>query len=268
MSETQVTELYRGRVRVEFTQKGHKYIVYVDGKPTKPPSVTKITGIIDKSGPLVNWAVNMALDVCKENIAPKEWYSQEELNSIWAQSKKAHYVKKQEAADIGTNTHKWLEKFFASQIIDLPPQDADYRPSVDAAVKWSEQHKIQFLLTERPIYSIKYKFSGYTDGIALVDNKLTLVDYKTGNNIYDEVWLQTAGYQFAYEEETGEEIEQRLVIRLGKADGHFYSQVQPRKTLKPDFKAFLGAMALHKRLAELKKLKKQEDTSKSWLDEE
>ena len=106
------------------------------------------------------------------------------------------------------------------------------------------------------------------DGIAFVDDRNTIVDFKTGNGIYEEAWLQTAAYNSAWEEETGEKIEQRLVIRLGKTDGHFYSQIQPRKTLKPDWNGFLGAMKLHKRLAELKKLKKESDTSKSWLDEE
>ena len=271
------TELYGGKVVVEFKEKGHKYTVYVNGVPTKPPSVTNITGIVDKSGPIGGWAVNTTLDVCKRWVVANESYPQIELDRIWAMAKKAIYVKKQEAATIGTKTHDWLEKYFKNQEMFHPLPDAkeDYRPSIDAALKWIEQHQVQFLVNEKPVYSLKHKFSGRMDGIAFVDGVKTLVDFKTGNGIYDEAWLQTAAYNIAYEEEqqakgpfSGFEIEQRLVIRLGKLDGHFYSQIQPRKTLKPDWNGFLGAMKLHKRLAELKKLKKESDTSKSWLDEE
>ena len=210
------TELYGGKVVVEFKEKGHKYTVYVNGVPTKPPSVTNITGIVDKSGPIGGWAVNTTLDVCKRWVVANESYPQIELDRIWAMAKKAIYVKKQEAATIGTNAHTWLAEFFSGKNPPLPSLDADYRPSIDAALKWIDQHRVEFWSNERPIYSLKHKFSGRMDGIAFVDDRNTIVDFKTGNGIYEEAWLQTAAYNSAWEEETGEKIEQRLVIRLGK----------------------------------------------------
>jgi hypothetical protein len=269
VSEVDRTELYGGKVVVEFQPKGHKYTVFVNGVPTKPPSVTSITGIVDKSGPISGWAVNTTLQSIREQIHPHWQYTEGQLEDIYKIAKKAIYIKKQEAATIGTNAHDWLAEFFSGKNPPLPSPDADYRPSIDAALKWIEQHPVCFLTNEKPIYSLKHKFSGRMDGTALVDDQLTLVDFKTGNGIYDEAWLQTAAYNMALEEEHPDSIiDQRLVIRLGKLDGHFYSQIQPRKTLKPDWSGFLGAMKLHRRLAELKKLKKESDTSKSWLDEE
>jgi hypothetical protein len=266
--QIQKTSLYGGQVLIEFNPKGHKYTVTDGDKVFKPVSVTGVTSVCDKSGPLVGWAVNVTLDAIKHAIHPGIPYDKETLDKIWAAAKKQHYYQKKEAADIGTNAHAWLQLYFSGKNPELPSKEMPYRAAVDAGVKWAEQHNVQFLDMERPVYSRKHKFSGRMDGKALVDNVLTLVDFKTGNGVYDESWLQTAGYNIAFEEETGEQIEQRLVIRLGKLDGHFYSQIQPRKTLKPDWNGFLGAMKLHKRLAELKKQEKESDTSKSWLDEE
>lgn len=262
------TELYGGKVIIEFNPKGHKYTVTDGGKIIKPDSVTKIVGVIDKSGPLVGWAVNVTLDAVRKTLHSGIPYAPEELESIFAAAKKQHYFTKKEAGDIGHLAHAWALEYFSHKNPEIPPTTAPHRLAVDAILKWAEQHKVQFLDNERPIYSRKYKFSGRMDGLAMVDDKLTLPDFKTGNGVYEEAWLQTAAYDKAYEEEMDVEIEQRLVIRLGKADGHFYSQIQPRSTLKADWEGFLGAKKLHKRLTELKKLKKESDTSKSWLDEE
>ena len=48
--------------------------------------------------------------------------------------------------------------------------------------------------------------------------RLSLSDCKTSNSLRVEYLLQIAAYQHAYQEETGENIEDRWVIRLGKDD--------------------------------------------------
>jgi hypothetical protein len=270
MTETQIerTELYGGQVVIEFAKKGHKYTVTDKRKTFKPPSVTNITGVIDKSGPISGWAVNVTLNAIKNAIHPNIPYDSETLEKIWVSAKKQHYFQKKEAADIGTNAHKWLQLYFAGKNPELPKPELPYRAAVDAALKWVEQHSVQFLDSERPVYSRKHKFSGRLDGYGKVDGKFSIIDFKTGNGVYEEAWLQTAAYDFAITEETEMRFEQRVIIRLGKLDGHFYSQIQNRDTLKKDWKAFLGAKQLYTRLSEMKKEGKETDTSKSWLDEE
>jgi hypothetical protein len=262
-------ELYNGKVKLQFEPNKHKYTVTVGGKTFKPVSVTGVTGIVDKSGPLIGWATNNVVNYIRDTVKPDRPYSETELEQILATAKKQSYYKKKEAANIGTDTHKWLELYFSGKNPQLPGESEHHRQAVEAALKWVEQHKVEFLFNEQPIYSVKYKFSGRMDGIASVDNTPTLVDFKSGNNIYDEAWLQTAAYNFAWEEEHkgAPEIDQRLVIRLGKTDGHFYSQIKNRKSLKPDWNGFLGALKLYTRLSEIKKESKELDTSKTWLDE-
>ena len=242
--------LYNGRVKIEFTEKNHKYTVQVDGEKVKTQSVTTITGVVDKSGPIQSWAIKETLKVAKSLIEPGKYYSEQELNEFWELSRKASYVKKQEAADIGTVSHKWLELYFHGLEPELPPEEHPSRSCVLAALAWLKDHKVQIMEMERPIYSLKHGVSGRLDGIALIDGKKSVLDFKTGNSVYVEARFQSAAYQSFFTEETGQEIEQRAIIRLGKEDGKFYQRIYPKESFEPDFNGFLAALGLYRRLRE------------------
>jgi len=244
------TTLYNGKVVVEFEEEKHKYTVYIDGKKTKVPSVTTISGIIDKSGPLIAWSVKNTIAAAKSLIEPGKYYSEQELNEFWELSRKASYTKKQEAADIGTVSHKWLELYFHGLEPELPPEEHPSRSCVLAALAWLKDHKVQIMETERLIYSLKHGVSGRLDGIALVDGKKTLLDFKTGNQIYVEARLQSAAYQAFFEEETGQQVEQRAIIRLHKESGQFFQRIYPKESFELDFNGFLSALGLYRRLRE------------------
>jgi hypothetical protein len=258
--------LYGGRVVIEFKEKGHKYTVWVDGVKTKPPSVTTVTGVVDKSGPISGWAVKTTIAACRELIKPGESYSVRELDNIFEKARKRSYTIKKEAADVGTAVHKWLELYFRGLEPEMPPEDP-YLSCVQAAMAWIKKHRVKILSNERPIYSIIHKISGRLDGIGLVDGKKSLIDFKTGNGIYPESWMQAAAYQFAYEEEVGDPIEQRVIIRLGKEDGRFYAAILPKEFWIHDFEGFMGALALYRRLSEIKKTEVEMSTNMDWLDE-
>jgi hypothetical protein len=264
------SELYGGRVIIEFQEKGHKYSVWVDGKKTKPASVTQITSVVDKSGPIQGWAVKTTLAACRELIKPGEYYSVQELNEIFETARKSSYQYKKEAADVGTAVHKWLELYFHGQNPDLPPEDP-YLSCVQAALTWVKEHNVEIIENERPVYSIERDVSGRLDGIGLVNGKKSIIDYKTGNGVYSEAWMQTAAYQGFYEEENPKSgIEQRVIIRLGKEDGKFYSTVLPSiREDAGDYHGFMAAWSLYHRLKQIDKLKEKVEisTNKDWLDE-
>lgn len=262
--------LYGGRVKIDFKEEGHKYTVYVDGEKVKCPSVTTISGILDKSPALMGWAVKETLKVAKSLIEPGKYYSVQELDKIWEKSRKASYVIKQDAADIGKIAHKWMELYFHGQEPELPPEDHPSRSCVLAALAWVRDHNVKIIQTERPVYSLFHKVSGRLDGIAEIDGKRSVLDFKTGNGVYVEARFQTAAYQSFYEEETKEELEQRVVIRLGKEDGKFYQRVYPDTSLSPDFVAFLDALSLYRRLKAAEAEDKELGITSNkgdWLDE-
>lgn len=259
------TPLYDGAVIVEFDPDKHKYCVIVDGVSTKVPSVTTITGVIDKSRALMHWATNNVIDVIAESIEPGATYSDSELGAIWAKARKRSYAKTKQAAEIGTDAHKWLENYFSGKSPPMPEEDEPHRRCIDASMDWLAAHDVKFIHTERPIYSMLHKYSGRLDGIAEVDGDLALIDWKTGNGIYPEAVLQSAAYNCAWVEETGRELARRCVIRLGKVDGRFHSHVYEKRTLENDFQAFLGAKVLSKRIKDIEKEERKRPTD--WLEE-
>ena len=83
-----------------------------------------------------------------------------------------------------------------------------------------------------------------------MEGKLTLIDFKSSNAIYDEMRFQVAGYQIAYEEETKKDIKKKVIIRFGKEDGQF--EVFDLGKDGKDKQVFLACLKIKKRLDELK----------------
>jgi hypothetical protein len=123
------------------------------------------------------------------------------------------------------------------------------------------------------VYSRKYNYAGTCDGLALVDScdnplccprlfldELSLIDWKTSNDLRLEYLFQTAAYQNAIMEDTGEDIKGRWLLRLGKEEGDFHSWHETN--FQQDFQCYLACLdlqrihrAIEKRMSEQKKLK-------------
>lgn len=247
--------MYDGKVRLDYSDAAHAYYVTDSDNPDerfRVPSVTTICGIVDKSQALVPWAVNVTLDFLRKAILPDQTYSDIELQTIFETAKRANRIVKQEAADIGTQVHNWLEKYFKTGIPPEASDDEQVQNGIKAALGWLDEHKVEPVAIEKKIYSRKYKYSGTLDKLAVVDDKLCLIDWKTSKYIYAEHRFQTAAYVAAYEEEIGEKIDSRWLIQLGKATGEFDPHRFPRSHQKRDFKAFVGALRVYERLKDLK----------------
>jgi hypothetical protein len=229
-----------------------------DGDTFRVPSVTTICGVIDKSGPLVGWAVKEALKVCEGAVLPGEAYSETYLTQVWQQAKRAHRDTKAAAAAIGTQAHDWIERYLRGSIAEeadgtLPPQPEDDRVlnSVNAALEWLHSNSVKVVEIERKCYSRLWRYSGTTDMLAYVNGQLCICDWKTSTGVYPEFLLQTAAYVAAMEEENPDlNIEGRWLIRLGKEDGQFEAHNYDAGT--EDFLAFLNAKLLLDRLEQLK----------------
>ena len=78
-------------------------------------------------------------------------------------------------------------------------------------------------LQEQSMYSDTYKVAGRCDLIGVYDNKVSVIDFKTTTTPKKEEWIedyfiQCAAYCNMYEEHTGEEVEQ-IVIMMVCEDG-------------------------------------------------
>ena len=239
--------LYGGRVKLEFDPGKHSYFVHTEnnGAGAYVPSVTAITGVIGKGGGLLQWGANQATSYLRkqfEQASEEEWAELIHDDKLWDDARFAHRRMKQEAADIGSQAHKWIESLLRGTEEPLPA-DRQVKSACEAAMRWLSQNIPEALDCERKVFSVRYGYAGTLDKVAVIHGERCVLDWKTGNAIYPEHKIQTAAYAKAYTEETGEEISCRWLIRLGKKDGKF-EPVQLTEGLEDDFKAFLAAKEL------------------------
>lgn len=244
-------ELYGGDVKLEFDSGRHQYRVVKGGRRFKVPSVTRITSIIDKSGPLVNWAINNTNEVWIGSIFPGQEYSETYLGEVARAAKQASRGIKEGAASKGTAIHKAIEECLGGGT-----SASGLSPIAEAAVVWLRGEAFRPESFERRIYSRQHRYSGTLDLLATdSEAKIVLIDWKTGKSVYPEFRLQTAAYVAAYEEETGVKIDRRIIVRLSE-DG-VEPHVYPRSLLRKDLHAFLGAKALFEQLQLIEKEEKK-----------
>lgn len=238
-------KLYDGRVTVKFYPKSHRY--YVGGK--RCSSVTSFISVIDKSRALVPWAVGLykkflLVRLC--DTVPDELSISQIRDAIERGAVEYDSVR-EEAADIGTEIHEWVEKYVKNQIGEIgyeTPPETPGREEVGIGVRgfleWVDQHHVKFLSSEKIVYSLAHGFIGTDDILAIVDGKRCVVDIKSSNGLYNTVRLQTAGYARAEEEESGKKVEGRWAVRVAKeTEVEYHNRMQEKgKTEYPPYRAF------------------------------
>ncbi len=237
-----ITKLYRGTVELDFNEAKHMFTV--NGKWV--PSVTFGTGVIDKSRPLIYWAVGLTKDYLLANL--KDLIADnkgDKIASLIDEAAKQHSIRKQQAADIGTQVHEWAEKFIkAKSKKDYPeiPKDPKVYNGVTAFLKWVDEYDVKFLSSEKFIYSKKHDYAGIMDAEAVIKGKTCVIDFKTSNGIYPEHFLQICGYLIAREEEMDKKYDGAVIIRFGKENGEF--EVKNIIDIKKYSEGFLAALKL------------------------
>lgn len=230
-----------------FDEGKHRYTA--NGKPALP--VTTIIGVIDKSGPLMGWALKEAARYVRDELE-NTWIdplTEDEVDAVCLNIPKVARKKSKWAADIGTQAHKWIESHIAAQQLFEPapdlPTDELVRACVEKFLAWEMNNHVQYIESERKIYSLKHGYAGTLDCIAILNDKRVLLDFKTSNGLYPEYNIQTAAYQMAYEEEVNHSIEGRVLLRIGKEDGSFEDKPLPRCEADLSDQAFLHCLGLY-----------------------
>jgi len=231
-------ELYKGKIKLEFDSFRHVYTLLPEGK--KIPSVTTVLSVINKPA-LINWAAGQAVDYLVANIKPGVSYDEIQLNSLFTTARKAHMTRKQETADIGSMVHEWISKHIKGENPEMPINQ-QLRDSINNFLAWKEEHKVNFLLSEQPVYSKIHGYCGTLDFVAKVNGELFLGDIKTSTGIYDEYFIQLSSYGIARQEEFPQEkYKHQGIIRIGR-DGSF--EFKTANNIDKCFEAFLSAKKL------------------------
>lgn len=201
---------------------------YYEVDQTLLPSVTSILSIISKPA-LIAWAARQG--------------SLKKMQAVLT-----------EAANIGTEAHRLIEIHLNNEqeAVDLIENGYDNPPALLAFtnfLEWAKSANFRFVQSEITCYSKKFGYAGTADGLAYVNDKLSVIDWKTSSGVWDEFWLQTEAYSVALEEMGTDKkiklpgpIEQRVILKLSKKDSSFMAYIEPRSS--EDFNCFIYAAKL------------------------
>lgn len=273
---------YDRTIEVRFDKVDHEYFL-VDpelGNLTLLDGVSTVSHIIDRSFALIPWAAKKTIEKMLRIIptairddgpegtvvfVPEMTLAA--FTALCMSAKTAHSDELDEAGEIGSMAHNWIEKYILAVLANdqLAIQGLMIQMCKDqratnaciAALDWMKAHNVRWKETERKVFSKIHKCSGTMDGLCLVDScddptccphefkdRLTIADWKTSNYLYIEFLFQTAAYEGFYEEEFGVDIQDRWVLRLGKEDGEFEPWHLEETDFEEDFEGFLACLEL------------------------
>ena len=202
-----------------------------DGTPKKKRivGVTTILNVINKPA-LIPWAVGETIKYLREHLDRIE----DDPAQLLADAKQEAERIKQEAADIGQEVHNWIEQHTKGLAPEMP-EDENVKRGVISFLEWEAENKVEYLESEKVVYSKKYNFVGRLDIIAKIKGKIYMLDLKTGNAIWKEHHAQTAAYLKADMEERGTKYEGRIILRISKeTEEEYIKKVQDKVWFQKD----------------------------------
>jgi len=249
-----MTELYEGKIRLEFDKRRHSYTVFDkenerDG--LQVANVTSILNVINKPA-LLGWAVKKCGEYVDTWLPVCKGLTQDEKDSLITNMKRAHRDFSQKACDIGTEVHAYAECYGRGENPTWPSEER-VKNGCMAFRDWWEDNHIEPIFIEKKIYSRTYQYAGTVDLVANVNGVLSVVDYKTSTGIYDEYLLQLGAYFQALKEETGLPIEQGLCVRFDKLTGELDVKKYTLENLHTASNTFLCAKGIYDWQKQLKR---------------
>lgn len=223
---------------------GHRYYNTKTGHLQR--SVTTKLGILHKPH-LAKWQIKVAVEwLCVEDRWQRlmhESWREEMLSGAML----APFDVRDDAGQVGTQAHNAAEDYINDWInTGVKPADikAYAKDGVDpravasmrAVEAFFNKHYIQPIASELLVGDIRYS-AGTLDLLAMMDDKLTLIDFKTSNSVDPISYsAQVAAYKYFWEGMTGLTIKQVKILHLSKDYDKF--TVYDVKYLPKAWKAF------------------------------
>ena len=238
--------LYGGEVELTFDPVKHLYLA--NGE--KADGVTSVLGTLAKPA-LIYWAANKASEYIQENLKPGVSYDELQIQELVEGAKMAHRKRSKEAADVGTLAHNWISKWIKGENPESLT-NTTAKEICERFVQWAEEKKVEFVFSEKKIYSKRKGYAGTCDFVSKIDGGLWVGDIKTANAFYPEQLWQASAYREALAEEFKEKYAGRIIVRCGK-DGSFEEKEDSSEENHfKDLSAFFGLLSAHRRLAEIR----------------
>jgi hypothetical protein len=210
------------------------------------PSVTQILSVIDKPA-LRIWFGKQVYMATSLNPAISE---QEALAEPTKQSTSAK--------SRGTAVHDIVEAYEnTGKVAGL---EGPFQGYARAFESWINSNDIKVIGHEQTVKSEKYHYAGTLDLLVEVNGNLTLIDVKTGKDIYPEAHLQVSAYKQALSED-GTELQGAGILLLQEDGTYKYEQA------KDKLKTFLACKVLWEGLNEELIAKANVELNKRLLEE-
>lgn len=165
-----VITIEKPKIKLNFSE---PHITYKNAKGERIVGVTTALGLLSKPA-LIPWAYKRGKDGL-------------EL-----------YESRDKAANVGTIVHARIMAYYKGCEIDNSNISPEVWEMTDNSMKsfyeWANPRKVEPILIEEPLISEKYQYGGTFDIYGKMDKELTLLDFKSGSGLYDEHFIQLAGY--------------------------------------------------------------------------
>lgn len=262
---------YDGTVCLNFYPDEHVYREVRGDDELDKDGTTTVVHIIDKSNALIPWGCKVAAE--KLMLLARDYRTKDgsfyhfdaaDFEALVLEAKSAHKERLDEAAEVGKRAHDWIERWIRGE---RNPDHEDPRVAscCRAALDWMRRHNVRWIHTEHKVYSREFGYAGTMDGLALCDScdnklccpvaftdRLSLVDWKSSNQLNLEYLLQTAAYVHAYMEEFNCRILDRWIVRMGKEDDAFETWHCEEIDQDRDFEAFVCCLELTRTMNDVK----------------
>lgn len=205
------------------------HTIYKTTAGQRVPGATTITGLLNKPY-LVAWANKLGL----EGVDSTKY--------------------RDEAADVGTLAHAMIQAHLQGFELDMnehSPLTIDLATNaVLSYLEWEKGHTIKPILCETPLVSDSMRFGGTVDCYCELDGKMVLLDFKTGKAIYDEYFVQLAGYAELLKEK-GYHVDECHILRVGRDETEGFEE-RTVKNWDRQFDMFVNLLDIYYIKKELK----------------
>jgi len=212
------------------TNKTKAHTRYRDENDNIIPGVTTILNILAKPA-LIKWANNLGL---------------QGIDST-------RYV--DDKADIGTLAHDTIHCYLCTDKKEVDTSEYSSKQikqaenCITSFYNWEKEHNIEPILLEKQLTS-KYGFGGTIDIYGKINDKLVLIDLKTGKSIYSSMTYQLAAYSHLLIE-NNYPIDYAMILNIPRADNENW-EIRRCDNLDREFEIFRNCLSIYNLQKEIK----------------
>lgn len=166
-----------------------------------------------KEYPSVTWIGGY----CPKGIGYYKWLAQNGWND-------AETIK-EERGNEGYKVHKGIESLLLGNKIGiddtLPNADGEQEKitlseyeAIMSFAEWHREVKPETIDSEIVVFNDELMYAGTVDFVCKIDGKVTIVDFKISNDVYDSHRAQVSAYKPAYEQLSGNKVDNLAILQL------------------------------------------------------